>query len=1052
MPKISIPNPISSSPSIPAIIPSAPVVMSMASSTPPPVISEPNPVSIPVQPPVGSLQTPTPITPLRNNSPPKQVSESSMRQPSAPEIPTIILNNDPSQRPASFQSVRSSVDGKGSDPTETISAVPPAVSEENEDQQESEDEISLKDLADNVIYDEKAKRSSIQSIKVFARKSESPAEEAKPKPNVSAIKFEVHREDGTRASLSDDEDNDVDDYKNEENENESDQDSKGESGENSETVSLSSKRIGFMESGSASIVEETLEELNWTGVTDTKTLELNISEEIAKLESQNLFNIVDLDDKLDELDVSLANAIKECEKLDTIFAFFSVQLSSFGDEIAHIEEQGEGLQVQTRNQKVLWTELNNILHTVSLPQEALSALKTHGFDKIQDIETIEVVLINLYNAVKAVKSSGNDGSGEFLGSMRALKEKRHIYEQAAAEFMSKYKSHLEREVTNAVSDAENQIVQGSQNNEPTLITLEKKLYSNLSPTSAFILFVKEIDDLSYFSLLRSYQQKVKPYYEEASSSYFLKWKRIIGQTKGANEIFSSGNNNSDVSISTQVKTSLKRSGTLAKLKTEFKDRSERHGSVSAGSGNSAVSPELAVIAEFSKPSPVNGYLIKSIEVIKSLIIIHQEVLILVFHLSSYGASKYPEFVKASPVTQRLGSSGQLFEQIFDIDSDRSKAQELLGAMSEIFSPLQEQMIKFFSEILEKRSLSCPGLLTAIDVLKKSVEASNQDYLNQLLNRLYDKIVAVWNQFVSKQLATIGSTMISIKKRNGPVFFVKVFPAFCKKIEQDIKNEVPAGIDARELGVRAIADKSYDQLGKTMLHILQRTAKETSSLVQQRQGARNSVIGQPGAPEGPANDYEDKELLNYHILMIENTTVMNEGLEPLESNNNVLHGLYQLSQSTQRNEIDLYVKFLMYRPVGKFRSFVDDVETVYKKNASDNPATKPGLNRSALKKLLLGYDVKELRKGLELLHKRIEKHFGDLVVDDAGNVGNTDTAFQRRLINKIWKFVEAEYSTLFSKLRMICERHYSTPGESGYVCAVEFSDADISSVFNAIAQA
>ena len=184
MPKISIPNPISSSPSIPAIIPSAPVVMSMASSTPPPVISEPNPVSIPVQPPVGSLQTPTPITPLRNNSPPKQVSESSMRQPSAPEIPTIILNNDPSQRPASFQSVRSSVDGKGSDPTEQSSAVPPAVSEENEDQQESEDEISLKDLADNVIYDEKAKRSSIQSIKVFARKSESPTEEAKPKPNV----------------------------------------------------------------------------------------------------------------------------------------------------------------------------------------------------------------------------------------------------------------------------------------------------------------------------------------------------------------------------------------------------------------------------------------------------------------------------------------------------------------------------------------------------------------------------------------------------------------------------------------------------------------------------------------------------------------------------------------------------------------------------------------------------------------------------------------------------------------------------------------------------
>ena len=196
------------------------------------------------------------------------------------------------------------------------------------------------------------------------------------------------------------------------------------------------------------------------------------------------------------------------------------------------------------------------------------------------------------------------------------------------------------------------------------------------------------------------------------------------------------------------------------------------------------------------------------------------------------------------------------------------------------------------------------------------------------------------------------------------FLSKFSQLFAKRLSKTL-NEVPAGIDRRELGVRAIADKSYDQLGKTMLHILQRTAKETSSLVQQRQGARNSVIGQPGAPEGPANDYEDKELLNYHILMIENTTVMNEGLEPLESNNNVLHGLYQLSQSTQRNEIDLYVKFLMYRPVGKFRSFVDDVETVYKKNASDNPATKPGLNRSALKKL--SYLVTMLRSFAKALN-------------------------------------------------------------------------------------
>lgn len=965
----------------------------------------------------------------------KQESPVPDQGPLQPEIPTIILNSDPNQRPPSFApAARNSAGMKnGND-----HVIAPSIQVSVPESPKKEHEESLRDLADGVIYDSSNKRSSIQGIKVFARKEREEIDD-KPKSKSVSIRYEVQQEDGTVTQL-----NDEDNYESDGGKSVSDdEDSSGATEDKQDTASLSSRGMSFMAPSNAYIVEETLEELNWTGRTDVKTLEMSIANEISALEAQNLHNVVDLDDKLDDLNGSLADAIKECEKLDTVLAFFSVQLGSFGDEIAHIEGQGEGLQVQTRNQKVLWTELNNILHTVSLPNEALAALGTHGFSKIGDIAIVEKVLIDLYNAVKAVKSSGNDGGGEFLGSMRALKEKRHIYEQAAAEFMSKYKAFLDKQIAAAVAKAENTIVQTQQSNEPKLITLENIVFQDLYPTSSITLFVKEIDDLNYFSLLRGYQQKIKPYYDEASAAYFIKWKRTIGQQeKGISDLFVS-KEVSEVSISSQMKTSLKRSGTLAKLRphTEPKDRGDRHGSAAGLANSNAASAENALIANIAKSSPVSGYLVKCMGVIKSLLICQQELLVVIFHVSSFAVSKYPEYVKASPVTLRMKEHGELYERVFDIDSDRGKAQDLLNAMNEIFSPLQDHMVKFVSEVLEQNSTSCPGLLTAIEVLRKGLEVTNQDYLNQLLARLYDKVVQVWNQFISKQLANIGSTMISSKRRTGAVFFIRVFPAFCRKIEQDIKQEMNPEMDINDMSVRAVVDKSYDQIGKTMIHTLQRTAKESHGVGQQRPGS-TTVRGEGSGDT--VNDYEDKELLNYHIFMIENMSLMSEGLEPFERNNTVLHNLCRLSYASFRTEIDLYVEFLMHRPVGKFRAFVDDVEQVFKKNPNDNPAAKPGLSRSALKKLLIGYDVKELRKGLDNLRRRVEKHFIEV---EEGVVSRSDPAFQKRLVSKIWKFTEAQYATLFNKLTLICQRHYSGAGDSGYVCAVEFTEADITQAFN-----
>ena len=44
---------------------------------------------------------------------------------------------------------------------------------------------------------------------------------------------------------------------------------------------------------------------------------------------------------------------------------------SLSDDIAYIEAQGQGLQVQTSNQKLLMTELQDLLDTVNIKPQQL---------------------------------------------------------------------------------------------------------------------------------------------------------------------------------------------------------------------------------------------------------------------------------------------------------------------------------------------------------------------------------------------------------------------------------------------------------------------------------------------------------------------------------------------------------------------------------------------------------------------------------------------------------------------------------------------------------
>lgn len=779
---------------------------------------------------------------------------------------------------------------------------------------------------------------------------------------------------------------------------------------------------------STSVIEETLQQLNWNGRSDIKALELSISDQLNLLEIERLHNILDLDNKLGQLDESLDLATRECERLDAMFAFFSVQLGSFSDNISLIESQGQGLQVQTRNQKMLWTELNSILHTVSLPSNVLNVLETTQLRSAKDVASVEPVLSDLYNAVNVVRLS--EDSGQSVANMKALKEKKDIYEQTALSFAAKVQNVVETRVTTALRNVEDQIV-SQDGPDPNIVTIEESIYKTLLIISAIILFVKEINKPNYYTILRNYETQVKQYYDPCTIAYFARWKQTIGTTADANNIFLAfSENNVPTGMTNTVKSSLKRSQTLAKIKshtTEFRDRNNSVSATSLGTRADTINTSLIL-----SPTNVRSSIVKAVRAIRSIIVKQQDILIKVFHQSSFGCSIYPEYVKKYTISQRRASR-QLVEKVYNIDGDRAKTQELLNIMTAMFGPVLDHLVRFTADVLEKSAIDCMGVITALDIILKELQPTNLDFMTLLVQRLHDKSLMIWNHFVADQVDKIEQTYINSKKRTGQITAVRVFPMFCQRIEQDMLQEANSYGGADCLPVRALANDSYTKIGKAIISRLQKAKQDTKSQPLYNAQEKSEITAA----------YEDKEMMNCHVLMIENTNLFCEGLEPFNAVNPALNSIHRAALSFYEKELALYVNFILHRPFGKLMEFFENVEQVLCKNPNDDPSCKPGLGRAGLKKVLANYDSKELSKSVAALYKRVDKHFTDELVYASGNA---KTGKDQKLITKVWAQTETQFLEFVRRFRSCIDKYYGPVNESGYLCKIDFTDDDIMDLF------
>lgn len=637
--------------------------------------------------------------------------------------------------------------------------------------------------------------------------------------------------------------------------------------------------------------------------------------------------------------------------------------------------------MQTANQKLLQTELRKLLQTLSISNNEMRPLKDASLSNPSALRETEIALSTLYKAMlmidadigqnkkrQADVSVGVYANTEF-GQMRAIKEKKEEYRSASLVFLQRLKQHMA--VAFKMADQKRADAMASTSRDPMkLDSAARQVFrGEVWMYNPLMLFAREVSMSEWQGLVNLYEQLSKPSYQSDFRENSTAWKKTARKPTG---------DESELLFTHQEKEKEGEGITMAARKLTVR----RGKTVRAAVGFRLASNE-------KKPGKIEpceafaGTLHETLSMVSE----EQNFVVEYFHLNSLATADFSDLVTAATPDARHCPS---FSTQQPHDPDRSMAKRVEQIMDEVFSFWPNDLQSSVDWALQADPMQGIGILFALESAMADLDDTNQEFIIHSLQKVHSRLMGMFNRFVDEQIRGIEDTKVKVNKRKGVISFIKVFPHFSTAVENMLVN-------GEFCNIRICVNEAYERINRAMWESLKFIAKEA-----------------PGQPPGVATgtgDPEDKEVLNYHILLIENMNHYHEEVQ--------VHNLPVLQRWVDRAHQDfdehmkLYLDAVIHRPLGKLLDFVQSIESLQENGNAADIASRASHSRMVAKKVLSSYDSKEIKRGVEMLKKRVEKHFGD--ADDPG--------LSRSLVIKVLRECEIRYEEAYDRTRRVIDSVY-----------------------------
>ncbi|RCH95031.1 hypothetical protein CU098_005301 [Rhizopus stolonifer] len=736
-------------------------------------------------------------------------------------------------------------------------------------------------------------------------------------------------------------------------------------------------------------VEELLTDFNWKASGNAAALEKRLLGELHALEAANVHAIIQSDERVRSIVEHIDKSLEELDSMESWLSLYGAELNSMGDDIREIETQNRALQILNQNQHMLITELDGLLSAISIPRRCIDSLQHDPMDTVDDVIRIQEAAEILQ---KALKTKLNDGLQEMTAVQERL-EAYNIHGNKFSERTFKFLKHQFEYQARLYSDHRSSSTGNKKGNSISAIVAHphEQIEDQLIKYQGFNLWEKEMEPRLYSELQRCYAQDMAPLYERDI-------RELIDATRG----FYAALRKRDVDELEYIfkPEESRPARALAYAPNLRGDDSRPHryrhmlrgsvegvmgGGFSGGSGRSSIDEDEKAADDAFAQMISQGIM---------LVCREQNYMSDLFGQTLTGPKS---FLERGMVYSQVPNKSDLYSRRDKI-RDVKVSKKILTWMEIIFETLEPNLVGLLEYGVKSDPTQAVSMMGAVEFQQEKWDGSDQEFALRLCKSILQRLTKMFENFIVDQVRIIEETKISSKKRKGILSFFKTFPVFAMRMEMAASNVQP------ESETRTTVSEAYEKIIQAMMGSLDSIARESD---------------QTG---------DDKEQLNATIMYIEN---MHHMYNTLRTNKlHVLEKWIKHAKTQYDNSLNAYIKVIIRRPLGKLLEFFEGVEQMMRTSTPEEVSFHMNYNKAQLRRVITMYPPKEIKKSLEQLYKRVDKHFSE----------------EEGLLQVVWRGIQEEFIRQHEKMEDLIRKCYPDAGVQ-----LEFTIQDLLGMMSELAR-
>ncbi|XP_040190680.1 exocyst complex component 1 isoform X6 [Rana temporaria] len=696
-----------------------------------------------------------------------------------------------------------------------------------------------------------------------------------------------------------------------------------------------------------------------------------LSRELQVLDGANIQSIMASEKQVNILMQLLDEALKEVDQIEGKLSSYEEMLQSVKEQMDQISESNHLIELSKTNSETLLGEIEFLVNHMDLSKGHIKALQDADLSSSRGIEACT-------NAAEALLQCMNVSLRPGHSMLQAVKQQQQLFTDLREQFARRLASHLN-----------NVFVQQGHDQTSTLsveITLPNHhpFHRDLLRYAKLMEWLKNTEYARYEGLMKNYIDYIVRLYDREIRDFFEVAKnKMTGATKEGKKFATLPRKESALKQETESLhgSSGKLTGSTSSLnKLSVQSSGSRRSQSSSLLDMGNMSASDLDVADRTKFDKIFEQVLSELE---PLCLAEQDFISKFFNLSQHQSMSRTSMGEGDEGDGGVSSRHQTTAVL---SSEKEMVRQM---MTHIFRCIEPELNNLIA--LGDKIDSFNSLYMLVKMSYHVWTAENVDSASFLSTTLGNVLVTVKRNFdkcISNQIKQMEDVKISKKSKVGILPFVSGFEEFAELAESIFRGSERRGD----------LDKAYTKLIKAVFINVEKVANESQKT------PRDVVM-----------------MENFHHIL---ATLSRLKISCLETEKRDAKQKYN-------DHLQSYVIYSLGHPLEKLNIFFEGVKArVAQGIGYDEVSYQLAFSKQELRKVIKDYPGKEVKKGLDNLYKKMDKHLCE----------------EENLLQVVWHTMQDEFIRQYKHFEGLIEKCYTGVG-----ITMEFTIQDILEYFSSIAQ-